>query len=939
MANENPLNVRLCDILVDAGIDAETLVRHGKSETDIECRIGDHIVALEAEHGESNAKKAEAIKDADTKLSRKVCHAAIALVYPENYRTRRDLETGSVQAHVRVPGKQPKPAETTWTTLQVDSLADYVRQAPNELGSPEALAKKADAAVKRAAEKFTAQQARSIMAEMGPAAIGTNIKGLMTDLLTALMFHAKLDIIRHEQKPALDARANPPQPYAGPWPPASVTECRQSGQIAWKLHQAHDLWLAVDYKQILEWSCAIINALPNTTASNEAVDIIAEAALEIQRTTGNQHHDLVGITFCQSVETAKSDGSMYTTIPAATMLTALLFDGIPIDWTDYAQVTGLRIVDFACGTGTLLIAAANYILSREQTGRPAEVAQALLDQVLYGFDVNNRAIFQTATGIGMIAPSVAFHNMHLYSLTLGLAPEAGGPKAKLGSLEMLEGINQISLNPRPVTGTRIDTEPAPVEVEKFNIAIMNPPFTANKKRHNQFSKTVKDALTKREQELYAGTGIPQTSNSNGFFVMAEKHLDAEKGRMGFVVPTATATNASALATRRLLASRFHIKYLVVSYDPERIYQSGNTSIGEMLVVLERKHPGEQPPTRVVKLTTNPATASAAAACASSIIDGRTTEHGWGIVDHIDGEAIINGDWSAVQFTSNELHRIASTELWGRTLGNQVEVKTLGRRINENAQKCIESAVNATPALYDNNVAHCDRLEVPPDAYVQPQPGNTRAMKYLQQVNRLKLPTRVRLTTVKNMACRTTVPTVGAAWQNGVPQNCGVHNSLSVEKVIVMILNSTPGKLGMLLVRSNGVPSYPNYGIEGLHRIPMPWVRDLTPEQVGGLVEAYDELCGQERLSLPQAHRCPVQLAIDAAVCQHLDFDADLCERIRHLLAQEPMITGKRYEFPPQPPAQSATERYPLRGLVTPATFRYERPFDPAVPLEDWDALK
>lgn len=46
-------------------------------------------------------------------------------------------------------------------------LADYVRQAPNELGSPEALAKRADTAVKRAAEQFTPQQARSIMAEMG----------------------------------------------------------------------------------------------------------------------------------------------------------------------------------------------------------------------------------------------------------------------------------------------------------------------------------------------------------------------------------------------------------------------------------------------------------------------------------------------------------------------------------------------------------------------------------------------------------------------------------------------------------------------------------------------------------------------------------------------------------------------------------------------------
>lgn len=901
MPNENPLNVRLCDILVDAGIAAESLVRHGQSETDIECRIGDHIVAIEAEHGESNAKKAEAIKDADTKLSRQVCDAAIALVYPEDYQTRRELEAGSVQAHVRVPGKQPKPAETTWTTLQVDSLADYVRQAPNELGSPEVLAKKADAAVKKAAEKFTAQQARSIMAEMGPAASGTNIKGLMTDLLTALMFHAKLDIIRHEQKPALDARTNPPQPYAGNWPPASVTECRQSGQVAWSLHKAHDLWLAVDYKQILEWSCAIINALPDTPASNAAVDIIAKAALEIQRTTGNQHHDLVGITFCQSVETAKSDGSMYTTIPAATMLTALLFDSLGIDWTDYAQVTGLRIVDFACGTGTLLIAAANYILSREQTGRSEEVAQSLLDQVLYGFDINNRAIFQTATGIGMIAPKVAFHNMHLYSLALDVVQEGGEQKAKLGALEMLEGINQLSLNPRPVTGTRIDTAPAPIEVDKFNIAIMNPPFTRGDMKFKQLPPETQKKLRTREAQLYTGLPMEQSSTANGFFVLAEQYLDADTGRLAFVVPTATATNPSAAATRRYLAERFHIKYLVVSYDPRRIFHSGNTDIGEMLVIMERKDSGETPPTTVVKLTTNPASASAAAACANSIIGGQVGEHRWGTVDYISPDDIRQGNWYAVQFTNNELYRIASQELWGGMLKNQVIIGPQGSSIRTGTDRCLPTDVGATPALYNHNVEHCNRLEVDPDCYVRPKSNKPSAANTLRRANCLKLPERVRLTTVKTTVCRTTQATVGSAWTGAVPVvSVPGTDAASVEKAIAVILNSTPGKLGLFLVRSNKSPSYPQFSKDGLERTPLPWLPDLGKEKIEGLAAAYDELCGQERLSLPQAHRCPVQLAIDAAVCRQLDFDADLCEKIRHLLAQEPMITGKRYEFPSQP---------------------------------------
>ena len=912
MPNENPLNTRLCDILVDAGIDAEAEVRHPDgSRTDVQCRIGSYTVAIEAEHGSSDAKMREAIRDADAKLARRVCDVAIALVYPDAYRTRRELQAGAVRATVRTPGAAPKGMPTRWRSITVADLADYVRQAPNELGSPETLAKKANIAINSAAARFSDAQAQSIMAEMGEAARGTNIKGLMTDLLTAIMFHANLDGIRHRERPAADARLNHEQPYEGPWPPATVAECRQSGQAAWNLHRAHDQWLAVDYKQILEWSCAIINALPNTPASNAAVAIIAQAALDIQRSSGNRHHDLVGITFCQSVETAKSDGSMYTTIPAATLLTSLLFHDAGIDWTDYEQVTGLRIVDFACGTGTLLIAAANYILEHERTGQRARVAQALLEQTLYGFDINNRAIFQTATGIGMIAPSVAFHRMHLYSLTLGDDPDDGS--AKLGALEMLAGLGQLSFNPRPVTGTRIDAAPAPLETETFNLAIMNPPFTRGDIRHKQLDGATEKRLREREARLYAGLPMDQSSNANGFLALAEKYLDADNGRMAFVMPTAMATNPSAAAMRRWLAERFHLQYIIVSYDPERIYQSGNTSIGEMLLVMQRKG-ADAAPTAVVKLTTNPDTASDAAACAGSIANGQTAAHEWGVVDYIAPEAMAAGDWNAVQFTSNELYRIASQSLWPGQLRNQVSIGPLGSSIRVNMRKCSPDAVDATPALYDHNVKHSSRMEVAPDCYVQPKPTKKSAINTLRKATYLHLPERVNLPTVKNMAVRTTTKAVGSAWEcahvavslgtvyiseperNLLPQwNASAEQ---LEKALVMILNSTPGKIGMLMVRSNKKPSYPNFSKDGLERIPLPRLTDFAQEQVEGLVAAYDELAGLERQSLPQAHRCPVQLAIDAAVCEHLGFDAALCQTARHLLAQEPMVTGRRYEFGP-----------------------------------------
>ena len=306
MSHEVALNVRLCDILVNSGIDAEEEdTQADGSRIDIRCRVGSHVVAIEAEHGYSKAKMREAIKDADAKLKRQVCDMAIALVYPGSHRTKHDLEHGDIRASIRAPGRQPKAEHATWRQVKVADFADFVIQAPNELGSPEALAKRADIAIKKAAAKFSTSESHSIIAEMGDAARGTNINGLMTDLLTAIMFHTKLDVIRHSHKPGLDARYHEPVQYRGTWPPLTVKECLRSGSIARAIHNAHDLWLAVDYKQILEWSCAIINALPSSPASDDAVNIIANAALDLRSRSGSQHHDLVGITFCQSVTTQR----------------------------------------------------------------------------------------------------------------------------------------------------------------------------------------------------------------------------------------------------------------------------------------------------------------------------------------------------------------------------------------------------------------------------------------------------------------------------------------------------------------------------------------------------------------------------------------------------------------------------------------------------------
>ena len=190
--------------------------------------------------------------------------------------------------------------------------------------------------------------------------------------------------------------------------PATLQECIDAKEPITRFIDAYQKWLTVDYKDILAWNIAILKALKTATNGNDVVKLLAQAAQSIQMAKGEMPRDVVGITFCNAIEAAKQEGAMYTTLPAATLLTRLMFHKSRINWKDVEKVKSLRIVDFACGSGTLLIACANYILDQVKKKDREAVANALFEQILYGFDCNRRAIFQTATGLGMIAPHRRF---------------------------------------------------------------------------------------------------------------------------------------------------------------------------------------------------------------------------------------------------------------------------------------------------------------------------------------------------------------------------------------------------------------------------------------------------------------------------------------------------------------------------------------------------
>ena len=288
-----------------------------------------------------------------------------------------------------------------------------------------------------------------------------------------------------------------------------------------------------------------------------------------------------------------------------------------------------------------------------------------MEDVLWGYDINLSATHMAASAIGMLSPSTRFSRMNIHRTLLGVYD--GVPY--LGSLEFLSG--QARLAAWPSIAEQVENREIAVDLpEPMDLVIMNPPFTRDSLRHDQFSHDDELAIKEHEKVVlgddvttawYNRLGEPVDptrraarlhSSGGAFTVLAEKLLKSETGTLALILPSVVPTAPGNLALRKFLAKEFHVDTIVSSHDPNRIFFSENTSIGEILLVCRRWNSDEpKPPTRVVNLAKNPATPLEALDTAGRIErEAGATPRDF-TVQNVDAERIESGDWSAVNFLS------------------------------------------------------------------------------------------------------------------------------------------------------------------------------------------------------------------------------------------------------------------------------------------------
>ncbi len=894
---ENLLNGQLADLLNEAGIPAQAEVKQGNRRLDILADVDGLRVVLEAEAGHS--KRNEAIKDADARLKQNLTVIAFAVCYPDGA-TVAELVNAELQWTVRTSA-DAEWSDGDWSQGNVLDLCQAVRLAPVRFDDVDGAAKILSQGLDAGAQRLTMPQRRALARALNLPDLKTKTKktdgyftaakrGLLV-VATAMLFHQR--VLEHLPDEC-------PEHWSGEWPPKTAAACSLDRVTAIQdFDQAWEAILAVDYRPVFSTAREALAALPANVDAGHLIQALAKVVEQVARLVSGMRHDLLGRIFHRVLDTARYDGSFYTSTAAATLLANLAIRADDRDWSDADAVSEMRICDPACGTGTLLMAAARRIHDlREHAGKgdledETLLAESLVEDVLWGYDINISATHMAASALGMLSPKTQARDFNIVETTLGVRDGS----VYLGSIALLQRMPRLfgegSARQIEENIGMPDKIPDPMD-----LVIMNPPFTRDSLRHDQFSTAEERTIKQAEKRLLDGQPYRRAArlhSSGGMFtVLAERMLKSDKGTISLILPTVVPTAPGNLEMRTFLASQFHIETVISSHDPERIFMSENTKIGEVLIVGRRwSSEEEKPPTRFVNLAVNPNSGIDAQGLAQRLESGAEGDF---TVQHVKAERIAKGDWNAVNFLSPFLvgaYRLLAEDqsVALTSMSNIAEVGPAGQRIRDAYTKSDVPTASGRRALWKHKTDVTQALRAKTDKFIEPKKSKkSLADKYWQQRSRFLLPHRLRLNTARVAAVVLDQRAVGSIWTPCSPQD----QSESTAKALAVYLNSSIGILSLLGGRDNRVPSYPQFSLDTLRSLQVPNFNQLATEARDALATTYDWRQDGILLPLPEMDDDPVRKQLDEAVTAALGLDADWVAQVRLALSEEPSITNRRF---------------------------------------------
>jgi len=733
--------------------------------------------------------------------------------------------------------------------------------------------------------------------------------------------------------------------------------------------------LQIDYKTAVKMTTEILNTLPSEASS--AVRQLIELGVKIAQKryllrrdfAGRVYHRIVG-----DIVHRKGFATFYTEVPAAYLLSALavntLFGTDEKPFTKLGkeeaqaianEISGTKAGDLACGSGTLLTAAYSSLTGLESAIKLYynlginldDIGKALIEGGVYGIDALRYASQITAINLALMGPQFKIAKENVSTIYLGILNEPNAPSNGpwLGSLELLndgkhvggilnyiEGGLKGAVEKVSVSGVEGDfTIP-----DKFNLIIMNPPFTratgrteaygerrglfgfiADEKarrslldRLNNVRDGARDFLSNNAkaskglfppviQEIIEGRGgldaylnIGQAGEGLLFLYLAHRFIK-DGGVIAFVLPRNLLMGISWFLARVLLATKYHLKYVVASSDSKNGYNfSEGTSLSEVLIVAKRqdKHSDDEE-TVFINLPRKPNTVLEAIALVDEIIRRR---YGYVSLEESMAKAYVTRvkrsdllsyilNWNIflvydrlVRYLDNMINK-NEVEIGGITVktplsrfndlvtdmgvnrrGDVIEAFNLiirGNRVDCNAYRN-KPNVPHIPTICGGGEEVADKMLIQPNAYV-PDMDNNKARRIKSLRTRFFLPNRIRWSTFHVLALKSTEPAISNVYFM-------VRTNLTEEqeKALVLWLNSFWGILTVFAFIEITEEAFTSLNIAQWRVLPVLNVRKLNEDAVKCLASKFDRYANADlrRLAEQFGNGARMDMDVDVIKC-------------------------------------------------------------------------
>lgn len=701
-----------------------------------------------------------------------------------------------------------------------------------------------------------------------------------------------------------------------------------------------DAWAEIlkkNYQPIFKIAQDILKSLPASPNVNAGLKDLIDIAYDIASSPILLKHDLFGRVYHTLLlgKLIKYYATLYTSIPAARLLARLLVNlsnvemGIPVKF----DAEPLRVIDFACGSGTLLSAVykeleLKYRLEAESISIE-DFHKYLIEEGLWGFDVLQHATHLTMTTLSLHNPS-PIQDSRIYALKLGIE----GKEHYLGSIDFLEspylkateliGGGKIG----PVKSTVTEKEVTEVELPNFHICIMNPPFTRSTIGNLLFGgvppserKTLQEDLS-RILNKKGLSGIGQAGSAAVFVFVADKYL-VKGGRLGLVLPRSILSGSSWKKVREKLLSDYHLEYIITSFEGSNNWNfSENTNLSEVLIVAKKLKDGEKADyTIFANLWIKPKNEIEAISIGSQLLEVYNNPKLFDIHNsnasffaiRLRGKKI-GESYSAFLdenqfghvsfFAQAELNRITSLLRKGvlylpkeGIIPKNIPLAPLSEIVSDIGVDC--GQVSKTfemdkfgiyKGFWGQRSEEVTTIAQVPNTNLKPKNVNS-ARKIWEKRGNLLIAYRAWLPTNRTLSIFVSEPVVSSMWWSIITRN------EEDAKILALWLNSTFGLL--LLLSASEVTRGPWIEFKkgdkeddsGLWGLPVINLRKLREKQKQAFLDLYDEMANKTLKPFPEEFSNPREKrAIDNGISEILGIKIDLTD-VYEMLSRDPMITS------------------------------------------------